>query len=218
MTALTDTARNDLIRSALGILIRNASGISSLENAVKVMRADDADHGLLRSARYEPGTTRTRPHIDTGAVDGEAPTNHPDPTGDSGAAGTDQHWARVIAEIDKRLERVLADLTWVDLQRAKAIRPPVQARPEQKPINECSHCSRWRTGATASVNGLCSQCYEAQRPKPKGHGCLPSEAIVKRWDMGKQGTPSQWVEAAATSRKRTKSAAASVLDPPCSSC
>jgi hypothetical protein len=59
MTALTDTARNDLIRSALGILIRNASGISSLENAVKVMRADDADHGLLRSARYEPGTNRT---------------------------------------------------------------------------------------------------------------------------------------------------------------
>ena len=106
-----------------GILIRNASGISSLENAVKVMRADDADHGLLRSARYEPGTTRTCPT--STLVPWTA--KHPRTTRTRPATRVQPEpisiGARVIAEIDKRLERVLADLTWVDLQRAKAIRP-----------------------------------------------------------------------------------------------
>lgn len=73
----------------------------------------------------------------------------------------------------------------------------------QRPIVECSCCSAWRKGAIARTRGLCDQCATFQGH----HRCLPTEAIVRRWDYGKGATPAQVLEAKAAGRKRRRSAA-----------
>lgn len=73
----------------------------------------------------------------------------------------------------------------------------------QRAIVECSCCSPWRKGTIAQARGLCQQCATFQ----SHHRCLPTEAIVRRWDYGKGATPAQVLEAKAASRKRRRSAA-----------
>lgn len=70
----------------------------------------------------------------------------------------------------------------------------------QRPVLECSHCSQWRSGTLAASAGYCGQCARAKSE----HGCLPSEAIVRRWDRGQQASTGEWAEAKAVTRGRRR--------------
>lgn len=84
----------------------------------------------------------------------------------------------------------------------RASRGDTQPVAIQRAIVECTCCSPWRKGTIAQVRGLCQQCSTFQGH----HRCLPTEAIVRRWDYGKGATPAQVLEAKAASRKRRKAA------------
>ncbi len=85
----------------------------------------------------------------------------------------------------------------------RASRGDTQPVAIQRAIVECTCCSAWRKGTIAQVRGLCDQCSTFQGH----HRCLPTEAIVRRWDWGKGATPAQVLEAKVASRKRRRSAA-----------
>lgn len=73
---------------------------------------------------------------------------------------------------------------------------------EQKPINECRLCSRWRTGTIAVSRDRCEQCTTFQ----DHHKCKPTEAIVRRWEAtGSSATPPGMIlEAQATSKRKAR--------------
>ena len=70
----------------------------------------------------------------------------------------------------------------------------------QRERAECSHCAGWRRGTMATTKGLCEQCANFQYH----HKCKPTEAVVRRWEVGRGATPGQINEAKAASRKKVK--------------
>lgn len=71
---------------------------------------------------------------------------------------------------------------------------------EQKSLAECSCCGRWRKGTIAAVGGRCTECDNFKR----NVGVLPTEPIVRRWDVGKAATPGQIMEAKAPGKRKAK--------------
>jgi hypothetical protein len=79
---------------------------------------------------------------------------------------------------------------------SKVARAPEDV-PTQKKIESCRNCAKWRTGTIAAANGLCDEC---KRFQGREH-CLPTEPIVRRWEVGQNATPGQIIEAKANRRK-----------------
>lgn len=74
----------------------------------------------------------------------------------------------------------------------------------QRAIVECTTCSRWRKGTVAVRRGQCNQCARFQ----EDHKCKATEAIVRRWELGKGPTPALILEAKTPTPGRHRKATA----------
>lgn len=111
---------------------------------------------------------------------------------------TDTITARAITETASWL-RIKAEGIW-RASKGETLLPAVQ-----QTIVECAHCARWRTGTIAGAKGLCLPCRTFQYREQ----CLPTEAIVRRWEYGQGATPGQIHEAKAAAKSRTRKVKAS---------
>ena len=67
----------------------------------------------------------------------------------------------------------------------------------QRTLTNCSHCSAWRS-ELAVTGDLCPDCHTFRHRNK----CLPTEPIVRRWELGKSATPGQIIEAKSRPRAR----------------
>ena len=114
-----------------------------------------------------------------------------------------------VAELDQApwlLRRLAEDSSWL---RSKAEGIWLESKGEtkqvavQRPMRECSWCSRWRTGTSGhGDSGLCDQCRNFKGTNT----CMPHEPIVRRWDNGQGATPGQIAEAKAHAKAPVKRA------------
>lgn len=108
--------------------------------------------------------------------------------------------ARTLAE-DARWLRGKAEAIWLE---SKGETKQVAV---QRPLRECSHCSKWRTGTIGSgTDGLCDE----DRNFKRNHGCMSTEPIVRRWEVGMAATPGQILEAKAHAKAPVKRARCSL--------
>lgn len=151
---------------------------------------DDLASDAVGVARWSPPEPARRQAKLQGAI---ARLHHCQPHLDAGLAQSDGHAAWLVGQISD-------NATWLHgkaLGIWEASRGEQRIVAVQRRIDQCSRCAPWRTGTIAGSTGLCEQCRTFQQQNK----CLPTEFIVRRWDIGKAATPGQILEARAQASK-----------------
>ena len=137
-----------------------------------------------------------------------------------GSAEATLHWLRpkledAIAYADSATEahadwllreQVCGQAAWLQVKCEhiwQAHRGQERQVAEQKQLNSCANCAKWRTGNTATTTtGLCAICDRFQ----DNHGVLPTEACFRWWDHSKGTPPRLVIEAKAAGRTKRRKA------------